>query len=136
MLTIDLIITLFIIFWTLYGFLRGFITELTSLLCWSAAIYFSANYFYIPANHINEFVNSSEISNVLAFIGIFMFTFIFSSIIGRKNYPFCEQLGDIFFNINAADIDAVMLWANSPTTFQDWLSFFQTILVKTLTHFL
>ncbi|MBJ41533.1 MAG: hypothetical protein CMD84_04580 [Gammaproteobacteria bacterium] len=93
MLTIDLIITLFIIFWTLYGFLRGFITELTSLLCWSAAIYFSANYFYIPANHINEFVNSSEISNVLAFIGIFMFTFIFSSIIGFILSKFVNLVG-------------------------------------------
>jgi len=93
MLTIDLIITLFIIFWTLYGFLRGFIAELISLLCWAAAIYFSANYFYIPANYINEFINSNEIANVLAFIGIFMFTFIFSSVVGFILSKFINLVG-------------------------------------------
>ena len=93
MLTMDLIITLFIIFWASYGFFRGFITELTSLLCWAAAIYFSANYFYIPSNYINEFVNSNEISNVLAFIGIFMFTFILSSIIGFILSKFINLVG-------------------------------------------
>ncbi|GIS45840.1 MAG: hypothetical protein Ct9H90mP18_01720 [Gammaproteobacteria bacterium] len=70
--SLDIFITLFIIFWTLYGFFRGLVSELISVICWSSAIYFSSNYFYLPADFIDEFINSRQISNILAFIAIFV----------------------------------------------------------------
>ena len=66
---VDITILIFILFWSIVGLFKGFIAELIALICWSSAIYFSANYFYIPSDYIMTFINSVEISNIIAFIG-------------------------------------------------------------------
>ena len=91
--SLDIFITLFIIFWTLYGFFRGLVSELISVICWSSAIYFSSNYFYLPADFIDEFINSRQISNILAFIAIFVSTFIISAILGFVFSRFINVVG-------------------------------------------
>tara|TARA_B100001287_G_C22663706_1_gene521767 strand:- start:308 stop:799 length:492 start_codon:yes stop_codon:yes gene_type:complete len=78
----DIIISCFLLFWGLYGLVRGFITELISFICWAVAIYVSANYFHVPTNIINEHLNNPHISRILAFILIFLSTFIVSAILG------------------------------------------------------
>ena len=90
---LDIFITLFIAFWTLYGFFRGFVSELVSVICWSSAIYFSSNYFYLPANWIDEYINSREISNIFAFIAIFVSAFIISAILGFILSRFINVVG-------------------------------------------
>ncbi len=82
MIETDIIITCFLLFWGLYGLVRGFITELISFICWGVAIYVSANYFEIPTNLINKHLSNPQISKILAFILIFFSTFIISSIGG------------------------------------------------------
>tara|TARA_Y100000817_G_C16710110_1_gene478857 strand:+ start:101 stop:592 length:492 start_codon:yes stop_codon:yes gene_type:complete len=95
---LDIIITLFITFWSLYGFFRGFVSELISIICWSSAIYFSSNYFYLPANFIDEYINSEQISSVLAFLVIFISTFIISAILGFIFSKFINVVGLGSFN--------------------------------------
>ena len=68
---VDITILIFILFWSIIGLFKGFIAELVTLICWSSAIYFAANYFYIPADYIMTLINSAEISNIIAFISIF-----------------------------------------------------------------
>ena len=82
MIETDIFITCFLLFWGLYGLVRGFITEFISFICWAVAIYVSANYFHIPTSLINNYLNNLEISRILAFIVIFFSTFITSSILG------------------------------------------------------
>ena len=82
MIETDIVITCFLLFWGLYGLVRGFISEFISFICWAAAIYVSANYFHIPTNLINNHLSNPQISRILAFILIFFSTFIASSILG------------------------------------------------------
>ena len=93
MTNLDIFITLFILFWTLYGFFRGFISELVSIICWLSAIYFSANYFSLPADFIDEYINSPQISNILAFLLIFISAFIVSAILGFIFSKFISVVG-------------------------------------------
>ena len=95
---IDIFISFFLIFWGAYGFLKGFMSELISLICWSSAIYVSANYFHIQIGFIDEYLNSKQISQFLAFILIFISTFIFSSILGFTASKMIGLLGFSFFN--------------------------------------
>ena len=57
---VDITILIFILFWSFVGLFKGFVAELIALICWSSAIYFAANYFYIPADYIMTFINSAE----------------------------------------------------------------------------
>ena len=90
---VDITILIFILFWSIVGLFKGFIAELIALICWSSAIYFSANYFYIPSDYIMTFINSVEISNIIAFIGIFLITFLLSSFIGYFSSKFINIIG-------------------------------------------
>ena len=90
---VDITILIFILFWSFVGLFKGFIAELIALICWSSAIYFAANYFYIPADYIMTFINSAEISNIIAFISIFLITFLFSSFIGFFASKFVNMIG-------------------------------------------
>lgn len=82
MIETDIILSCFLLFWGLYGLVRGFMTELISFICWAVAIYVSANYFYIPTNFINDYLSNAQISRFLAFILIFLSTFIVSATLG------------------------------------------------------
>ncbi len=82
MIETDIILSCFLLFWGLYGLVRGFMTELISFICWAVAIYVSANYFYIPTNFINAYLSNAQISRFLAFILIFLSTFIVSATLG------------------------------------------------------
>ena len=90
---VDITILIFILFWSFVGLFKGFIAELIALICWSSAIYFAANYFYIPADYIMTFINSVEISNIIAFISIFLITFLLSSFIGFFASKFVNMIG-------------------------------------------
>ena len=90
---VDITILIFILFWSFVGLFKGFIAELIALICWSSAIYFAANYFYIPADYIMTFINSAEISNIIAFISIFLITFLLSSFIGFFASKFVNMIG-------------------------------------------
>ena len=90
---VDITILIFILFWSFVGLFKGFIAELIALICWSSAIYFAANYFYIPADYIMTFINSVEISNIIAFISIFLITFLLSSFIGFFASKFINMIG-------------------------------------------
>ena len=82
MIETDIILSCFLLFWGLYGLVRGFMTELISFICWAVAIYVSANYFYIPTNFINDYLSNAQKSRFLAFILIFLSTFIVSATLG------------------------------------------------------
>lgn len=82
MYSIDIPIFLFVLFWSVIGLSKGFISELTSLILWAFGIYFAANYFYIPSGYIAHFIPSTDISNILSFISIFIIVFFLSNIFG------------------------------------------------------
>ncbi len=94
----DIVISLFLVFWGFYGFFRGFVSELVSLICWSSAIYVSANYFHIPTEFIDSYINANQISQLLAFVVIFVSTFIFSAVLGFTASKMVGILGLGLFN--------------------------------------
>ena len=61
MVTIDIIILVFLAYWAIRGFLRGFASEIISLIIWFIAIYLTLNFFYIPVTFIQSYVNSQEL---------------------------------------------------------------------------
>ncbi len=147
---LDIIITLFVLFWALYGFFRGFVSEFVSIICWSSAIYFSSNYFYLPADFIDEYINSEQISNVLAFIGIFISTFIISAVLGFIFSKFINVVGlgsinkfiGLFFGfLKGIVFMLIIIYILNLTEFRDniifqeskYLSLFDAIIDKYLT---
>ena len=52
MITLDICIIIFLAFWSIRGFFKGFASEIISLTVWLTAIYLTLNFFYIPLNYI------------------------------------------------------------------------------------
>ena len=79
---LDITILLFLIFWAIRGFFKGFASEIVSLVIWVSSVYLSIKYFHIPSELINNYVLSDQISSILTIITIFIITFIVAAILG------------------------------------------------------
>jgi membrane protein required for colicin V production len=79
---LDITILLFLVFWAIRGFLKGFASEIVSLVIWVSSVYLSIKYFHIPSGLINSYVLSDQISSILAIITIFIITFMVAAILG------------------------------------------------------
>ena len=79
---LDIIILLFLVFWAIRGFLKGFASEVVSLATWVSSVYLSIKYFHIPSELINNYVSSDQVSSILTVITIFIITFIVAAILG------------------------------------------------------
>jgi membrane protein required for colicin V production len=79
---LDITILLFLVFWAIRGFLKGFASEIVSLVIWISSVYLSIKYFHIPSELINHYVLSDQISSILTIITIFIITFIVAAILG------------------------------------------------------
>jgi len=79
---LDITILLFLVFWAIRGFLKGFASEIVSLATWISSVYLSIKYFHIPSELINNYVLSDEISSILTILTIFIITFIVAAILG------------------------------------------------------
>ena len=75
-------VLLFLIFWAIRGFFKGFASEIVSLVIWVSSVYLSIKYFHIPSELINNYVLSDQISSILTIITIFIITFIVAAILG------------------------------------------------------
>jgi len=98
MATLDISILIFLIFWSLRGFVKGFSAEIISLLIWVIAIYLTLNFFHIPVNYIESYIQSPDISMILTYILIFIFTFMISTISGFFVSKFVNILGYYSFD--------------------------------------
>ena len=79
---LDITILLFLVFWAIRGFLKGFASEIVSLTIWVSSVYLSIKYFHIPSELINNYVLSDQVSSILTIITIFVITFIVAAILG------------------------------------------------------
>ena len=79
---LDISILLFLVFWAIRGFVKGFASEIVSLTIWVSSVYLSIKYFHIPSELINDYILSDEISSILTIITIFIITFIVAAILG------------------------------------------------------
>ena len=79
---LDITILLFLVFWAIRGFLKGFASEIVSLVIWVSSVYLSIKYFHIPSELINNYVLSDQVSSILTIITIFVITFIVAAILG------------------------------------------------------
>ena len=79
---LDISILLFLVFWAIRGFIKGFASEIVSLTIWVSSVYLSIKYFHIPSELINNYILSDEISSILTIITIFIITFIVAAILG------------------------------------------------------
>ena len=79
---LDISILLFLVFWAIRGFVKGFASEIISLTIWASSVYLSVKYFHIPSELINNYILSDEISSILAIIAIFIITFIVAIVLG------------------------------------------------------
>ena len=79
---LDISILLFLVFWAIRGFVKGFASEIISLTIWASSVYLSVKYFHIPSELINNYVLSDQISSILTIITIFIITFIVAAILG------------------------------------------------------
>ena len=82
MITFDIAIIVFLSYWAIRGFFKGFASEVLSLLIWSTSIFLSIKYFYIPSSIIETYISSSDLSNFLTIIMLFIITFFTSAISG------------------------------------------------------
>ena len=98
MATLDIGILVFLTFWSIRGFIKGFSAEIISLIIWLSAIYLTLNYFYLPVNYIESYISSPDISMILTYIFIFIFTFIVSAISGFCISKFVNILGYYSFD--------------------------------------
>mgnify|MGYP001168912444 FL=1 len=147
---IDIVISGFLIFWGLYGFFRGLVSELVSLVCWASAIYVAANFLRIPTEFVNEYIQSKQLSMILAFVLIFISTFILSSTAGFILSRFIGLLGLGFFNrivgllfgfLKGTVFIVIIIYILDLTEFRDniiyqeskYISFFDAIIKKYLT---
>ncbi len=97
---VDIIIFLFLLFWTVIGLTKGFVNEVVSLLCWSFALYFSVNHNDIPSQYIFSFIQSPELANILSYIFIFIIAFVATILLGFFSTQMVKILG--FSSSNAA----------------------------------
>ena len=79
---LDITIFLFLIFWAIRGFFKGFASESISLVTWLSSVYLSIKYFHIPSELINTYILSEKISSILTIITIFIITFMVAAILG------------------------------------------------------
>tara|TARA_B100001564_G_C20645603_1_gene674293 strand:- start:543 stop:1034 length:492 start_codon:yes stop_codon:yes gene_type:complete len=93
MVILDISILIFIAFWSIRGFLRGFSAEIISLIIWVFAIYMTINYFYLAINYIEEYIVSREISIIITYVLIFIFTLLISTISGFVVSKFMKIIG-------------------------------------------
>ena len=98
MATLDIGILIFLTFWSIRGFIKGLSAEIISLIIWVIAIYLTLNYFYIPVNYIETHISSPDISMILTYILIFVFTFLVSAISGFCISKFVNILGYYAFD--------------------------------------
>ena len=98
MASLDISILIFLAFWSIRGFIKGFSSEIISLIVWIIAIYATLNFFYIPLNYIEIYIQSPNISMVLTYILIFIFTFMVSTISGFFISKFVNILGYYSFD--------------------------------------
>jgi membrane protein required for colicin V production len=81
--TLDIIITSIIIFFAIWGFMKGVIRECFALVGVALGI-IAANLFYTQfARVISQFISSPQIVNALAYAVIFFTTMTLSAIVGR-----------------------------------------------------
>ena len=108
MIILDIGILIFLAFWSIRGFIKGFSAEILSLIVWITAIYATLNYFHIPVNYIQSYISSPIISMIITYSLIFIFTFISSTISGYivskfvniiRYYSFDKSLGFVFGTI-------------------------------------
>ena len=98
MIALDISIIIFLFFWSVRGFFKGFASELISLVVWLTAIYLTLNFFYIPMSYIQDYIVSIEISRILTFAIIFIFTFIVSMTSGFLVSKFMSIIGFYSFD--------------------------------------
>jgi membrane protein required for colicin V production len=98
MIILDIGILVFLAFWSVRGFMKGFSAEILSLIVWVIAIYATLNYFHIPVNYIQSFVSSPMISMIITYALIFIFTFISSAISGYIASKFVNIIGYYSFD--------------------------------------
>ena len=98
MITIDIIIIVFLSYWAIRGFLKGFASEIISLIIWSIAIYMTLNFFYIPVSLIQSYISSPELSLVITCLFIFLSTFFVVMISGFFVSKFMNVIGLYSFN--------------------------------------
>ena len=94
----DIAILIFLAFWSIRGFMKGFSAEILSLIVWVTAIYATLNYFHIPVNYIQSFVSSPMLSMIITYALIFIFTFISSAISGYIVSKFVNIIGYYSFD--------------------------------------
>lgn len=92
MIATDYLIASIIIFSTLISFIRGFISEIFSLIIWTTAIILSSRYYNILAN-IFVFFEEKIIRNISSIFLIFLFVLIIGSIINHYLNNFINQFG-------------------------------------------
>ena len=98
MITIDIIIIVFLSYWAIRGFLKGFASEIISLIIWSIAIYMTLNFFYIPVSFIQFYISSPELSSIITYLFIFLSTFFVAMISGFFVSKFINVIGLYSFN--------------------------------------
>ena len=98
MITIDIIIIVFLSYWAIRGFLKGFASEIISLIIWSIAIYLTLNFFYIPVSFIQSYISSPELSSIITYLFIFLSTFFVAMISGFFVSNFVNIIGLYSFN--------------------------------------
>ena len=98
MIILDIGILVFLVFWAIRGFMKGFSAEILSLIVWITAIYATLNYFYIPVNYVHSFISSPTISMIITYALIFIFTFIVSTISGYIVSKFINIIGYYSFD--------------------------------------
>ena len=89
---IDIIVLLILFTSLIFGFFRGFVKELLSLLAWAFA-FFVAYYFSSSAAIILPFEAEFSIKYVGSFVLIFIFVLIISSILIKFLSTFIHKIG-------------------------------------------
>ena len=95
---IDTIILLFTSFWIIRGFLKGFVSELSSLLVWIVSILYFADNFTIITNTINAHITSKELLALISVLIIIIGTIIIAILLGFIMSKFVSLVGLAFYN--------------------------------------
>ena len=92
MLLIDILVILVLFASLIFGFFRGFVKELLSLIAWVFA-FFIAYYFSLSVAIILPFEFDFSIKYVISFVLIFIFVLIVSSILIKFISSFVHKIG-------------------------------------------
>ena len=133
MITFDIAIIVFLSYWAIRGFFKGFASEVLSLLIWSTSIFLSIKYFYIPSSMIETYISSSDLSNFLTIIMLFIITFFTSAISGFLIsklinmiglYSYDKVLGLLMGGLKGLVFTMLVIFSIEQTTIKDY-SFIQ-----------